>query len=105
MEFIDYRVRIHQLARGGTFPECTKEDRWEQPESWAVMKHGNKKATKVFKSDRDETKEQAEECAQDLVIAKGVAYSVEHRPGESTRCALGYCPVTEWCEQWAAIPH
>ena len=86
--FLEERVTLHQRAREGTYPPCTDEERWAQPETWAVQKVGAKRAWRVFKSMED---------AVDLA-GKAKGYTVEHRPGKNVRCA-GYCPVARFCEQ------
>ena len=83
------KVKLHQLARSGTYPECTPEERWARPDSWAVMKAGAKKAYRVF---------------EEPALAKAMAdsmeslYEVQFRLGEQVRCAR-YCPVMSFCEQ------
>ncbi|KKK98440.1 hypothetical protein LCGC14_2642760 [marine sediment metagenome] len=82
------KVKLHQLARSGTYPECTAEERWARPDSWAVMKAGAKKAYRVF-----------EEPALAEAMANSMAgYEVVFRPGEQVRCAR-YCPVMQFCSQ------
>jgi len=82
------KVKLHQLARSGTYPECTAEERWARPDSWAVIKAGAKKAYRVF-----------EEPALAKAMADSMAgYEVVHRPGENVRCAR-YCPVMQFCQQ------
>ena len=68
-------------------PPCTPKERWDKPTKYAVMKAGNKKASKVFETVED---------ANQMVSEKGSAYSVEMRPGESTRC-LAYCLCKNFC--------
>ncbi len=82
------KVELHQKAMSGTYPQCTNEERWARPDSWAVMKAGAKKAYRVF-----------EEQALAHPMAAGMpGYEVVHRPGENIRCAR-YCPVMQFCEQ------
>ncbi len=82
------KVKLHQQAIDGVYPECTALERWARPDSWAVMKPGAKRAYRVF-----------EEPALANALADGmVGYYVEHRPGENVRCAR-YCPVMQFCKQ------
>ncbi len=83
------KVELHQKAMSGTYPQCTAEERWARPDSWAVMKPGAKKAYRVFEE---------QSLAQALGNAPGSPYEVVHRPGENVRCAR-YCPVMQFCEQ------
>ncbi|MBK1733636.1 hypothetical protein [Thiococcus pfennigii] len=87
------RVRLHQAAEaaaaeGRPLPECTPEERWARPDTYAVRKPGRKTALRVF--------ERAAE-AHALAAATPDGY-VEARPGEAVRCA-GYCAVAPFCAQ------
>jgi len=70
-------------------PACTAEERWQDPDVWAVMKKGRKSSLKNC-----DTPEEAR-----AVLARqpkpGLCY-VEHRIGESKRCK-SYCEVAEFC--------
>ncbi len=83
------RVITHQLARQGSYPECTPEERWARPDSYAVVKHGAKKAYRVFEE---------EALARPMAASMGPMYEVQYRPGENIRCAR-YCPVMQFCKQ------
>ncbi len=85
--FIEERVRLHQEAEKGIWPDCTPEERWARPTIYALMKKGQKKAVRLY-----ETK-----AAANFAMAKD-QYIVE-RPGESVRCE-SYCSVSERCEQF-----
>ena len=90
--FIRNRIKMHSNATfnfevGEELPECTTEDMWEKPTTWALMKEGGVRAKKVY-----DNKEEA-----DAAVTKG--YFVEHRPGERTRCK-SYCQVSEYCKQY-----
>lgn len=91
------RVNVHRhtemlMELGEPLPECSKEDRWEREGSWAVTKAGNKRPTKVFDNQDD----------AEAFATKG-DYTIEHRPGESVRCANDYCRVAAFCSQWKGI--
>jgi hypothetical protein len=92
--WIEKRVRAHQAAEllpDNMLPECTAEERWEQPSKYAVKKEGRKAAVKGGVL-------QSLEEAEGLVKTLGDGHSIEHRPGESTRCAY-YCRVKDFCHQ------
>lgn len=89
--YIKERVRIHQEAETN-LPECTADERWAKPDSWAVKKKGRKSALRVLSSEF-EAKEWMKENGGD---------SIEYRQGVSTRCD-SYCPVSEYCEQYKKI--
>ena len=82
-----------ELPVDAYFPQCSDEERWTQPEKWAIMLKGRKKAAKLC-----ETKEQAEHimATEDF---KGKPY-LEHRKGEPKRCTGNYCSVADICHQW-----
>lgn len=88
LAFVRERVRAHVDAELGVLPECTNEERWYRGEQWAVMKNGNKRATRVF-----DFPNQAEAFA-----ATDAKFKVEHRPGQSIRCAE-YCTAYPFCAQ------
>lgn len=85
-QFIEERVALHQLARGGANIECTDEDRWYSGSTFAVIKPGNTRALRVYPERPDPS-----------MIPEG--YVVEERTGEYTRC-MHYCDVAPFCEQW-----
>lgn len=67
---------------------CSPEQCWHKPDTWAVVKNGNKRATKVLDS------EGAAEGYMDQM--KEGAYHIEFREGEDTRCQ-SYCSVAQFC--------
>ncbi len=94
--FVEERVAVHQKAiassdMGEEPPECTDEERWMRPDSWAVMKVGNKRATKVHDS--------RHEAEKHLANLDG-NFVIDHRRGEPIRCTGDYCNVSAWCRQY-----
>jgi hypothetical protein len=90
--FIQSRLTAHSSAMfeadtEGTLPECSPDDMWEKPSTWAIKKEGGVRAKSVHS-----TKEEAE-----VNLTKG--YFIEHRPGERTRCK-SYCQVSKFCSQF-----
>lgn len=71
---------------------CSKEERWEKPRHWRVVKRGNKRAKKNFYEDRGETQEDAEQYAE----IQGGDFEVFEVLGERTRCDR-YCAYRPWC--------
>lgn len=90
--YLEERVRLHQAAQT-ELPACSKEDRWAKDTTWAVMKHGAKRASKVFTEPLG---------AQRMASEKGPEYMVDMRPGENTRCQ-SYCAAAPYCEQWKEL--
>jgi hypothetical protein len=93
--FVIGRVHKHAEAEfametDGDLPECTPQDMWEKPTSWAVKKTGNIRAKSVH---------QSEEEANIALAELGKGYEIEVRPGSRTRCET-FCPVNTYCLQW-----
>ena len=86
-EYIRERVWLHQAASRGEAVPCTDEDRWFSGNTYALMKHGAKRATKVSS------------IRSDFDLADPAEYTVETRPGEYKRCQH-YCDVAAFCQQW-----
>lgn len=94
--YIEDRVRLHQEAERGVWPDCTPEERWARPDIWALHKKGQKKAVKLFEDP---------EIAQkwlDGILGGDKLHHIQHRTGESIRCAA-YCPAAPKCKQWAKL--
>ena len=68
-------------------PDCTKEERWERDEKWAVMKEGRKSAVKLHYSQAD---------ADNHISELGKGHYIEHRPGISVKC-IDYCDCASKC--------
>tara|TARA_R100000963_G_C4638345_1_gene102151 strand:+ start:787 stop:1680 length:894 start_codon:yes stop_codon:yes gene_type:complete len=97
LDFIKERIKIHKTADlifdlDGTTPECTAEERWAKPDTYAVMKKGRKSALRLLP-----TEEQAENFMKDYKVSKDL--SIDFRKGVSTRCE-GYCEVSQFCKQY-----
>lgn len=91
--YIEHRVALHQAAQlHGELPDCSAEERWERPTTYAVKKPANKKATRVYP-----TRAQAEQH-----VASQPDLVVEVRPGVSPRCAQ-YCTALPFCAQGLAL--
>ena len=91
------RLQMHKDAET-TLPLCTNDDRWISEDRYAVIKEGNKKATKSFTS--------SAEAATFLDSHKdSKKMRIEKRGGEPIRC-LDYCSVGAqgFCSQWQADP-
>ena len=96
LSYMQDRVTMHQDAQAvwdtqEAVVECSDEERWTKPDTWAVVKKGAKRATKVFDSNKD---------AINHALSMGVPYSVQERKGGRTRCE-NYCSVADFCTQWA----
>lgn len=89
--FIDARLKAIEEAK--LTDVCTKEERWERDEKFAVMKKGRKSALKLFDIEADANTFALENDPS----GKGINVYVEHRPGTPIRC-LDWCPVREFCQ-------
>lgn len=77
------------VDRLSSVSECSQEERWERPASFAAMKEGGKRAIKLF-----ETNEQANEWLEKQTDKDMIKLTA--RPGRRTRCER-YCPVNMSC--------
>jgi hypothetical protein len=73
-------------------PTCSKENRWERDECWAVMKEGRKSAVKRCQSEFE---------ALRLVKELGIKHYVQHRPGTPVKC-IDYCACKGFCSFYKA---
>lgn len=78
-------------------PLCSPKERWAKPDTWAVMKQGNKKSSKNFGNEPD-----AVRYAARLQEDTGRKCSVEHRPGRDQKC-LEYCDCRPFCNYGRAL--
>lgn len=88
--YIAERIAEFEKARI-ELPECSDEEKWKSPDSWAVYAHeGDARAKKVFDSE-DEAKEFAKE-----------GMFVEHRIGKNVKCE-SFCPYSRICRRLTNI--
>jgi hypothetical protein len=100
--FIIERLNALTAAEGtpdDKLPACTDEEMWAKKDSWAVVKEGNQKATKVCYSPED-----AETAKNDLEAPKPGKkkpgkYEVQFRRGGRTRCER-FCDACMYCSQF-----
>lgn len=83
-----YNIALEAEHRDKPLPLCTPDERWQDPEQWAVMKKGRKRAVKLHDD---------EHIADMHVHSLGAGHYVEHRPSEPKRC-LRYCQVAKFCD-------
>lgn len=100
IQFITERIRLHERAKM-ELPECTFEERWASPDTWAIKRKGQKNAVSghsnyaSYYSARTSLnlfKEQGEDNG----------LYIEHRPGVSRRCEK-YCSSHPFCDQFKRI--
>ena len=84
------RVVLHQAAAkmlDDSIPECSPEERWAKPDTFAIKKDGAKRAVKVCSTMEE---------AQNLLPSYGAKHSIETRPGGNIRCER-FCSVAPFC--------
>jgi len=91
--FLESRITEFERSKA-ILPECSDEERWYRGETFALIKKGNKKATKLFDTEA--------EAKNHIEVFKLSGYEIKFRPGTSTRCE-SYCVVSEHCAQYAEI--
>ena len=69
--------------------ECTSEEKWTRPTTYAVMKKGQKRAKRVLNTEKE-----AEEW-----IGEQEDLFVEKRKGKNVRCEE-YCDVSKFCKYY-----
>lgn len=74
-------------------PVCSEHDRWCRPATYAVVKTGAKRATKVHSDFEDALKDAAD---------RGNKYGVVERPGISVRCD-SYCQAAPFCSYYKSL--
>lgn len=96
-QFLSARLKLHERASKGDVTECTAEERWADPTRYAVMKHGLKRAARVY-----DTVEEAELHIKVAPEVERERYSIQRRPGTNKRCEQ-HCPVSTFCPQWKRL--
>ena len=89
VEYINCRMSVHIAAMEGDIPACTREDKWQDTDKYAVMKKGRKRALRVLDS----------ETAAAEWMAENGGDSIEFRPSVPRRCS-DYCSVSGYCKQY-----
>lgn len=108
LDFIKLRIQAHERARNtpNWLPECTADERWARPTTYALMKPSRKSAARVMES-RDALEQWAVDNSMADYVRDGRGVSVwtprkgvyiQTRPGESVRCQR-YCPAIDVCNQ------
>ncbi len=104
-EFIRGRLdTIHRVASAedNDLPECTVDERWERPTTYAIIKEGNKRATKVCKTMEEVNKWLYDKGwinfdSSDNPITR-TRHTVDTRHGERVKCQE-YCSQSKFCSQ------
>ena len=100
MAYTKGRVALHKAAENlsdDDIPICTPDERWHEPDKWAVVKGKNKRATRVLESEKE-----AEKIKAALEKSTGDKYRIDFREGSDKRC-LHYCPCAEFCNHYKSL--
>lgn len=97
MVFLERQIALHRLMDDpivAQISECTPDDRWEQPEIFAVMpKPDAKRSLKNFTTESDAIGHLEEK------LEKYPDAVVQHRPAYQRKCAE-CCDVSKYCWWW-----
>lgn len=98
--YVRSRISLHgdalfEMETDGEMPDCTPEECWEKPTTYALKKDGNVRAKSVH-----ETREAADAAlaAATEKAKKGEKFLIEVREGGRTRCE-SFCQVAPYCKQ------
>ena len=98
--YVRDRISLHgdalfEMETDGEMPECTPEETWEKPTTYALKKDGNVRAKSVH-----DTREAADAAlaAATEKAKKGEKFLIEVREGGRTRCE-SFCQVAPYCKQ------
>jgi len=101
LAYVRDRISLHgdalfEMETDGDMPDCTPEEMWEKPTTYALKKDGNVRAKSVH-----ETSEAAEKALAEATekAKKGEKFLIEVREGDRTRCS-GFCQVAGMCSQY-----
>lgn len=81
---------LNESLDDNSLPACTAEEKWQEPDRWAVKKRGTKKALPYGLHETESKAFAFRESRKDKENLE-----IEFRPGEDKRCA--YCAGKEFC--------
>lgn len=90
-EYVLERLRVHAECR-----PCTDKEMWAEPDKWAVMKKGGKRALRVLDSHADAINYASDNHTEAFYTDQ---IDIVHRKGVRRHCQR-YCPVRDFCPQW-----
>ena len=96
--YVKGRIALHKSAALQEEPPvCSPEERWNKPDTYAVMKDGRKSAVRLLP-----TMDEAKQFIKDNGMSEGKGCKIVLRKGEDTRCAH-YCAVRDFCSHWTKV--
>jgi hypothetical protein len=109
-------IEKYAMTKDDAIPPCTPYERWQQHDTYAIYKIGNKTASKVEFSYAGAKAWMETEIAKlaEKDIQKGMdtqkatqratnIFRIEKRPGMPTRC-IDYCSVCQFCNFYRELP-
>lgn len=104
--FLEEKIALHEEIKMvksiDNVKPCSAEERWSDPEIWAVKPKGRKSAVRCgLKYTKDEAEEMADELSN-IENKKGkiIKHIVEYRPPRQKRCER-YCFASSVCPEWS----
>lgn len=78
-------------------PHCSQEERWQNPEKWAIHIGKKDRAYRTFNTETEAQEFIRQNPRKPLKSGKpAVPYTLHFRPSIPKRC-VDYCNVNEWC--------
>lgn len=84
-------LKKYEQVKDDELPMCSMEERWNDGDSYVVIKKGNKRATKIHS-----TMEEAQKHLDNLEKDYPGVYEIQARLGEDKKC-LKYCSCCQFC--------
>lgn len=84
-------LKKYEEVQAEELPMCSMEERWNDGDSYVVIKKGNKRATRVHS-----TMEEAQKHLDNLEKSYPGVYEIQTRLGEDKKC-LEYCSCCNFC--------
>jgi len=105
--YLEERINLFsecETKEDDDLPFCTEEERWADPDRWAVVKK-NSKASQIsgYKKALPKAGSFLSRSEAGFFIANrpdGKDLEIEYRKGESRRCQRGYCKAAPFCNQF-----
>lgn len=84
-------IERYEQMEDDDIPPCSKEERFNQGDQYAVMKKGKQRAIRVYDS--------LETAEEHLKIASDTTLTIEVRVGRDTKC-IDYCNANQFCNYY-----
>jgi len=105
-EFLEERIRLFaecEELEDDDLPLCSEDERWADPDRWAVVKTNGKVGVSGYKKALPRATS-FRNRSEALIFMAGRKdqdeLEIEYRRGESRRCERGYCKAAPFCSQF-----